>query len=116
MSRWTRLVFLDDSGPRRRGDAWRFALAAVLVVGLIWWFLIPPRVSRPDQPVWCPKGTQRFDAREILGKDFDEGYDYARQRGCTVRDFTDGGTDDEQTARISVFVSRGVITKIDGIY
>lgn len=110
-----RLVFLDEPGPRR-GGGWAVALVAVVLAGVVWWFFIPPRVHRPDEPVWCPSGTQRFDAREILGMDFEEGYDHAREHGCVVRDFTGGGDDSAGTARISVFVSRGVITEIDGIY
>jgi hypothetical protein len=110
-----RFVFLDEGGPRR-GGGWVLVPAAVVVAGLVWWFVVPPRVDRPAGPVWCPSGTQRFDAREILGMEFGEGYDHARERGCTVRDHTGGGDDSELTSRISVFVSRGVITKIDGIY
>lgn len=42
-----------------------------MIARLIWWFVIPPRVQRPGEPVWCPRGAERFDAREILGMEFD---------------------------------------------
>ncbi len=122
-----RLVFFTppEKEPNRARSFFdgreRLAAAAFVLVlaGVGWWLLVPPTVHRPAAAVWCPdtpRADQRFDARRILGRDFAEGHDLAIRNGCTVRDIGGGVDDDERSSRINVDVSRGVITRIDGIY
>jgi hypothetical protein len=125
--RGRRLVFLtppeeradDEPEPYFRGHermAGVLALAVIVIVG--WWLFVPPTVHRPASAVWCPAGSPaaRFDARRILGRKFDEGYDLALKHRCVVRDVGDGVDDDGATNRINVDVSRGIITRIVGVY
>ena len=112
----------DGPEPFLRGRERLVAAVAVLVLAVAgWWLLVPPVVHRPSTAVWCPgissaPTEQRFDSRRILGLEFADGHDLALRHGCTVRDIGDGVDDDERGARINVAVSRGVITRIDGIY
>lgn len=126
MDRW--IFFSRDDGEAAQNDpaplipgAVAVIVALVLVGVAGWWFLAPPNVHRPSSAVWCsaePGGTdgRRFDARAILGREYAEGHDLAARHGCTVRDVTDGRTDDGATGRVNVFVKRGIITQIDGVY
>ena len=112
----------DGPEPFFRGHERLVAAVAVLVLAVAgWWLFVPPVVHRPSAAVWCPEVSsapteQRFDARRILGLEFADGHDLALRNGCAVRDIGDGVNDDERSARIKVDVSRGVITRIDGIY
>jgi hypothetical protein len=121
-----RLVFFaepQDQRPERdRGSRRRliYGLVAVLLLGAGWWLFVPPIVHRPSAPIWCPATTYehpagRFEAREVAGKGFSEGYEIAARHGCVVREREGNMTAELRTNRISVDVSRGEIARIVGI-
>jgi hypothetical protein len=119
-----RLVFLPtDQEAAQRPPSSRplRALLLLTVLAVAWWLFVPPIVHRPSAPVWCPSAiterpTTRFDAREVLGKSLSDGYQLAARHGCVVQDASASHTDELRTNRISVEISRGTITRIEGIH
>jgi len=90
------------------------------LLAVAWWFLMPPIVHRPSAPVWCPSAlieppATRFDARRVLGKSLSDGYELAARHGCVVQDASGSRSEELRTNRISVDISRGTITRIEGI-
>jgi len=121
-----RLVFLPTEAeaaqrPARSGSRPLWALLLMTLLGLAWWFFVPPVVHRPSAPVWCPSAlierpASRFDARQVLGKGLSDGYELAARHGCVIQDASGSHTDEARNNRISVDVSRGTITRIEGIH
>ena len=121
-----RLVFLPTEGeaaqrPAGSGSRPLWALLVMTLLALAWWFFVPPVVHRPSAPVWCPlalseRSVTRFDARQVLGKSLSDGYELAARHGCVVQDASGSHTDELRNNRISVDISRGTITRIEGIH
>ncbi len=113
----------DEVVPRPAGSGSRplWALLGMALLALAWWFFVPPIVHRPAAPVWCPltlgeRPATRFDARRVLGKSLSDGYELAARHGCVVQDASGNHSGELRTNRISVDISRGTITRIEGIH
>ena len=76
--------------------------------------------ARPAAAFACPAGG-RFDARQIIGLRLASARRLAARHGCTIRPLAIDGRRqpvdaDLRSDRIDVFVSRGLVYRLVGVY
>ncbi len=78
-----------------------------------------PRSSA--KPQFCPKGSDAYDASQLIGLDLEAAREEAKQHRCSLRVVEEDGEvpalhSDLRSNRINIEVSDGEVVRIDGIY